>query len=142
MRGDQPDRVGYGWLGTHGVHFVVNLRTRNVDQRVRRGSQTLKSIQVPVKNEHAPTQQQALDWLELCSVGKPHKIIFVHCRGGKGRTSTFCALVRAAQEWTFNDAIAEQQRFGFMPEGIHWRQAEFLTDFFAQLRSGLSIPRL
>lgn len=143
MRGDQPDRAGYVWLASHGVRSVVCLRKRNVDRKVGKAAPSLDSIHLPVKNDRPPTEQQSLEWLQLCSRSKSDGTVFVHCRGGKGRTSVFCALVRAAQGWRYEDAIAEQRRFGFEPEGENKRQAAFLADFFRRYRDGIvGAPRL
>jgi protein tyrosine/serine phosphatase len=143
MRGDQPDRDGYEWLASHGVRSVVCLRKRNVDRKVRKAAPSLYSIHLPVKNDCPPTDQQALEWLQLCSRSKASGAVFVHCRGGKGRTSVFCALVRAAQGWTYEDAIAEQRKFGFKPEGEHKRQAIFLADFFRRYGDSIAgAPKL
>ncbi len=66
--------------------------------------------------------------------------IFVHCNAGEGRTSTFCALVRIAQGWPLDSAIAEQVRFGFDPDGEHKEQARFLERF--SKRDKRAIPTL
>jgi len=136
MRGDQPDAAGCKWLAAHGVGVLVNLRLRNRDRAVRKAAPELRPVHIPVKNDCPPSDEQALQWLELCRRQKSERAVFVHCRGGKGRTSTFCALVRAAQRWPFERAIEEQRRFGFEPEGMHRRQAAYLESFFERLANG------
>lgn len=143
FRGDQPDAEGYRWLLNHGVSTVVNLRMHNIDKQVSDATDGLRSVHIPVPNDYAPSEKQALMWLALCHDRKSTDRIFVHCRGGKGRTSAFCALVRIAQGWDVEAAINEQRNFGFEPDREHKVQAEFLEEFAARVRAGsLAIPKL
>ncbi len=127
-RGAEPTLAGYKWLADNLFKTVVNLRSHEVDQAVRNSSDDLEPIHIPVKNNQAPSDEQALQWLQICSL-RAMRPIFVHCNAGEGRTSTFCALVRIAQGWPLDSAIAEQVRFGFDPDGEHKEQARFLERF-------------
>ncbi len=99
FRGDQPDDEGYRWLVARGVRVIVNLRKRNTKKRAHRAAPGIDYKHIPVTNDHAPRRRQAIEFLTLCQNCRPERPIYVHCRGGKGRTSTFCALVRLAQGW-------------------------------------------
>src|ERR1700680_431896 len=127
-RGAEPKHAGYKWLADMAFKTVVNLRSHDVAQSVRNASVNLETLNIPVKNNKAPEDEQALQWLQICS-SRPMRPIFVHCNAGEGRTSTFCALVRIAQGWPLDSAIAEQLIFGFDPDGEHKEQARFLKKF-------------
>lgn len=127
-RGAEPKPAGYKWLADKQIETVVNLRSHDLAESVRNASSNLQSIHIPVENNRAPSDEQALQWLQLCS-SRPMRPIFVHCNAGEGRTSTFCALVRMAQGWPLDSAIAEQLRFGFDPDGEHKEQERFLQKF-------------
>lgn len=127
-RGAEPKLGGYKWLAEKRFKTVVNLRSHDLAKAVKNSSVDLEPIHIPVENNRAPSEEQALQWLQICSFPLMHPI-FVHCNAGEGRTSTFCALVRIAQGWPLDSAIAEQVGFGFDPDGEHKEQAEFLQMF-------------
>jgi protein tyrosine/serine phosphatase len=133
-RGAQPTPQGYRWLEDHGFKVVVNLRTHDETPSVKKFAHGLVPIEIPVINNQAPSDEQVIQWLELCA-SRYMRPVFVHCNLGEGRTSAFCALVRLAQGWPLDEAIAEQQPFGFDPDGEHHEQARYL-DAFA--RKGLA----
>ena len=133
-RGAQPTHRGYAWLADHGFKVVVNLRSHDETKSVKRFAPSLVPVHIPVSNNRAPSDEQALQWLELCA--SPYmRPLLVHCNLGEGRTSAFCALVRIAQGWPVDEAIAEQQQYGFDPAGEHREQAKFLNAF---TRKGLA----
>jgi protein tyrosine/serine phosphatase len=127
-RGAEPKPAGYRWLADAGFRTVVNLRSCSLTQSVRNAAPELEPIHLPVKNNVAPTEEQVLQWLDICS--SPYMCpVFVHCHAGEGRTSTFCALVRIAQGWPLDNAIVEQVAFGFDPDGENKEQMRFLREF-------------
>ena len=97
-RGGQPDSAAFEALRKQGVRIIVNLRQRDGRKAVERAR--LRYIHIPVRNDHAPTRGQIRQWLELCSAHRRTDPIFVHCKGGEGRTSAFCAALRLAQGQT------------------------------------------
>jgi protein-tyrosine phosphatase len=132
-RGAEPSLAGYRWLARNGFKTVVNLQSHDAEGIVRSSEADLEPIHIPVRDNTAPSEEQALMWLELCS--SPYlRPVFVHCHGGEGRTSTFCALVRIAQGWPLEKAIREQISFGFSPELENREQARFLHAFVQKLR--------
>ena len=133
-RGAQPTLRGYAWLADNGFKVVVNLRTHDEAQSVKKSAATLEPIHIPVVNNQAPSDEQALQWVELCA-SQYMRPLFIHCNLGEGRTSAFCALVRQAQGRPHDEAIDEQVPFGFNPEGEHREQARFLQAF---TRKGLA----
>lgn len=127
-RGAEPRIAGYRWLAEHGFKTVVNLRSQDLAPSVRRASPELEPIHLPVEDNCAPSYEQAVAWLEICS--SPYmRPVFVHCRAGGGRTSTFCALLRLVQGRSVDWAIIEQFPYGFNPDGDNKEQARFLHKF-------------
>jgi len=122
------------------VRTIVNLRTDPKAKNLSDPGGTLRPVHLPVRDGHAPTKEQALEWLNLCvSAARP---MFIHCHEGRGRTGTFCALVRLAQGWDIERAIAEEiQLYEFEAEK-DWRQLDFLRDFASEVARGLRIPHL
>jgi protein tyrosine phosphatase (PTP) superfamily phosphohydrolase (DUF442 family) len=140
-RGGQPSEHDLIDLRAQGVKTVVNLRERDESSEVERLH--LQSIHIPVVNDEAPSEKQALEWLALCERQCSTAPLFVHCKGGEGRTSLFCALVRLAQGWTAGDAIEEQRSYDFQPEGKHHVQADFLRSFAQRMSAGaIAVPTL
>lgn len=127
-RGAQPTLRGYTWLADSGFKVVVNVRTHDETKSVKKAAPILEPIHIPVVNNQAPSDAQALQWLELCA-SQYMRPLFIHCNLGEGRTSAFCALVRLAQGWPLDEAIEEQVPFGFDPEAEHREQARFLHAF-------------
>ncbi|MGH7330679.1 MAG: protein-tyrosine phosphatase family protein, partial [Polyangiaceae bacterium] len=99
-RGGQPVRDDYGRLYESGIRLVVNLR-KNHDEAadIERHAPRLTSLRIPVRNDRAPSDEQAEKWLALCEAARGQLPIYVHCHEGHGRTSVFCGLVRIAQGW-------------------------------------------
>jgi len=127
-RGAEPKLAGYRWLADHGFKTVVNLRSQDLSQSVRRATPELEPIHLPIPNDAAPSYEQVRAWLEICE--SPYlRPIFVHCRAGGGRTSTVCALLRLVQGRSLDWAVIEQFRYGFNPEGDNKEQARFLRKF-------------
>ena len=142
-RGGQPDAQGFRSLERAGVSFIVSLRERDESADVNRYTRRATFVHIPVRNDFAPTDEQALRWLDLCAEHASNSKLYVHCHAGHGRTSTFCILVRLAQHGDLNAAIREERRYGFDPDNKHKRQYEFLRSFDERLRNGtLAAPPL
>lgn len=141
-RGGQPESsAAFETLKTQGVRIIVNLRQRDKRRAVERAG--FRYVHIPVKNDRAPTRDQIAEWLELCSEHYRTDPIFVHCKGGEGRTSLFCAAVRLAEGDDVESAIAEQRSFDFDPQGKHVEQAQFLRDLAADVAAGrFTLPSL
>ena|SRR5579885_2196683 len=140
-RGAEPSPAGLRWLKSQGVGIIVNLREH--DGRRDAESAGLRYVHIPVKDDAPPETSQLVEWLALCKRVQHSQAIFVHCHGGEGRTSVFCAAVRIAQGADAETAICEQLPYGFRPQGEHAAQSEFLYAFARDARSGrLQITRL
>src|SRR3569833_3226340 len=65
----------------------------------------------PIPNEHAPTNEQAQQFLSF--VRDPHHWpVLVHCADGIGRASTMAALARYSMDgWSMADAMHEARYY-------------------------------
>ena len=142
-RGADPNPAGFSWLTqTARVKTIVNLRAEDNTEAILAGALGFTAVQIPVVDNTAPTQAQALQFLDLCE-SEAARPIFVHCQSGHGRTSTFCALVRLAQGWKLDDAIEEAvQRYGYQPEKDP-SQVAFLKAIHELVKAGsVQLPSL
>jgi len=113
-RGADPNPAGFRWLTqTARVKTIVNLRAEDNTEAALAPALGFSPVQFAVIDNMPPTQEQAMQFLQLCADDSKHPI-FVHCQSGHGRTSTFCCLVRLTQGWKLDDAIEEAvHRYGF-----------------------------
>ncbi|GAC1359284.1 MAG: hypothetical protein NVSMB31_19640 [Vulcanimicrobiaceae bacterium] len=127
-------------LAGYGFKTVVNLRNKP-DRLPKSLAGSLALVNIAMGNHHPPEVAQAVQWIELCANASLHPI-FVHCKKGEGRTSTFLGLVRIAQGWEIDRVINEGIHIFDFPETEH-SQIQFLRDFHEKVRSGeVRIPRL
>ncbi len=67
-------------------------------------------IRVPMSDTDAPTESQVLTAVEYMRPGK----VFVHCRGGRHRTTLIVAAFRVlVQNWPKKAAWKEGERYGW-----------------------------
>jgi len=141
-RGSEPNPTGFRWLVEHGVITVVNLRAEDNTEAVLGRHFKIKHVQIPVADNHAPTDAQVMHFLDLCAASD-RRSIYLHCQNGHGRTSTFCILFRLAQGMKLTDAIREEtRRYGFLP--IHDpSQIAYLQNFRRRMKAGqLVLPAI
>lgn len=142
-RGADPNPAGFRWLVQAAeIATVVNLRAEDNTEAALAPELKFEAVQIPVVDNKAPSQEQGMQFLQLCADGSKRPL-FVHCQSGHGRTSTFCALVRLAQGWKLEDAIDEAvQRYGFQPEKDA-AQIAFLKAIHELVKAGaLTLPVL
>ncbi|GAC1652505.1 MAG: hypothetical protein NVS9B12_01940 [Vulcanimicrobiaceae bacterium] len=114
-RGAHPNPAGYKWLVNSGVKTIVNLRAEDNTEELL-APLGFELVHIPVADNAAPSQEQAMQWLALASE-EARRPLYIHCQSGHGRTSTFCILFRLAQGWKLSDSIAEEaQKYGFQPD--------------------------
>lgn len=141
-RGGEPNPTGFRWLVEHGVVTIVNLRAEDNTEAVLGRHFKIKHLQIPVADNRAPTDAQAMQFLGLCATAERRPLYF-HCQSGHGRTSTFCILFRLAQGMKLTDAIREEtRRYGFLP--IHDpSQIDYLQNFRRRIKTGqLVLPAM
>lgn len=115
----------YRWLNTElQLKNIVNLRSELDHDTKMAKNYDIKVKTVSVPDHHAPTVEQANDFI------KNNESVLFHCEHGQGRTSTFCVLSRLATGWTLEDAIKEENDvYGYSFH--HPEQLKFLQDNFS-----------
>lgn len=126
-RGGQPTGEGFRWLVNHGVKTVVSLRGEDpLDLDVMKWSK-VKRLKISVKDGDFPTLPQVEEFIR--TVDDPESgPVYVHCRGGVGRTGIMVACWRVSHGWTAGQAINEARTFattGKLPDN----QEQFIKEF-------------
>ena len=99
--GGQPDADAYQALADRGVRLVVDLRT-GADDDPREDDPTLLRrlgvdyLAVPIPDGHVPSKEQIGRF--VAAVRSTDGVVFVHCGGGVGRTSSLTAAYARATE--------------------------------------------
>jgi protein tyrosine/serine phosphatase len=109
-RSGQPSREGYKLLASKGLKTVVNLREEFPQDKdlIPPG---VKYIYIPIKDEHAPTQEQAEQFVKAAS-DPTNWPLLVHCHAGEGRAGTMAALVRCSlDKWDESAVMKETNTF-------------------------------
>jgi len=109
-RSGQPSREGYRLLASQGLKTVVNLREEFPGDKdlIPQGVQY---IYIPIKDEHAPTPEQAQQFLKAAS-DPANWPLLVHCHAGEGRAGTMAALVRCSMDkWDDSAVMKETNTF-------------------------------
>lgn len=113
-RGGQPAEAGFKALAKLGIRTIVDLRDKAEQSRLEKltvESLGMRFVAVPM-TMHAPTDDQIARALDLlnASEGWP---VFVHCQGGRDRTSTVIACYRIAHDgWNNQKAFEEAKQHG------------------------------
>jgi len=105
-RSGQPTREGYQLLAGEGLKTVVNLREEFPKDKdlVPPG---VRYIYIPIKDQHAPSDAQAKEFLDIASNPENWPLL-VHCQGGQGRAGVMSALVRHSLDgWNHNKIMKE-----------------------------------
>jgi tyrosine-protein phosphatase OCA1 len=109
-RSGQPTRAGYSLLVSQGLKTVVNLR-EEFPQDKDLIPQGVQYIYIPIKDEHAPTEEQARQFMNAAS-NPANWPLLVHCHAGEGRAGTMAALVRCTlDKWDDSAVMKETNRF-------------------------------
>lgn len=139
-RSGQPTREGYQHLAAEGLKTVINLREEFPQDKdlLPKG---IQYVYIPIKDEHAPTDDQAK--LLMDTVNNPDNWpILIHCEGGQGRAGTMSALIRHSMDnWTDGDIMKEVGNYRLKVLGLfsvsmascqkqyihHWEETPCLT---------------
>jgi protein tyrosine phosphatase (PTP) superfamily phosphohydrolase (DUF442 family) len=116
-RSGQPTEEGYAQLAKEGLKTVVNLRKEFPEDKdlVPAG---VKYVYIPIADQHAPTAEQAKQFLEVAS-DPDNWPLLVHCHGGEGRAGVMSALVRRSLDgWDSGKALKEAGKFRIKHLGL------------------------
>jgi protein-tyrosine phosphatase len=109
-RSGQPSRDGYQFLATQGLKTVINLR-EEFPQDKDLMPQGVRYVYIPIKDEHAPTDAQAKEFLKTAA-DPANWPLLVHCQGGQGRAGLMSALIRRSFDgWDHNKIMKEVGNF-------------------------------
>jgi protein-tyrosine phosphatase len=107
-RSGQPTKEGYSQLVYAGLKTVVNLRAEYPRDRDSLPG-GINYISIPIKDMHAPSLDQAKQFLKIVSDSDNWPIL-VHCRAGEGRTGVMSALIRYSFDGWSHDSIKSEIR--------------------------------
>jgi protein tyrosine phosphatase (PTP) superfamily phosphohydrolase (DUF442 family) len=109
-RSGQPTREGYQFLATRGLKTVVNLR-QEFPQDKDLIPEGVQYIHIPIRDEHAPTDEQAKEIVKIAS-DPANWPLLIHCQGGEGRAGTMSAVIRfSLDKWDHNRIMREVNNF-------------------------------
>ena len=122
----------YTKLMLAGIKAVVDLREEGVDDASSLASLGIEFHHIPVKNYHAPSQQElqeGSDWVlsRLETTDSISKVL-IHCQEGVGRSValTCCVLMRQGNTLNESLAIIRKQRWGIALRKV---QVQALVNF-------------
>lgn len=125
-RGAQPAPDGYATLKMMGVKTVVNLRTTSSEKHSVEAA-GMKSVEIPlsVLSDVNPGTVNAI--IDIMN-NPDNQPVYIHCRQGQDRTGIIVAAYRMKVEgWSFKDAEAEMQSFGFNDIWVELK--EFIREY-------------
>jgi tyrosine-protein phosphatase SIW14 len=113
-RGGQPDEAGFKALAKLGIRTIVDLRDiakqSNWEKRMVE-SLGMRFVAVPM-SLHAPADDQIAHVLDPFNASEDWPV-FVHCQGGRDRTSAVIACYRIAHDgWNNQKAYEEAKQHG------------------------------
>jgi len=116
-RSGQPSAEGYKALAGQGLKTVVNLRKEFPGDKDLL-PEGVKYVYIPITDEHAPTPEQAKQFLEVAS-NPDNWPLLVHCHGGEGRAGVMAALVRRSLDgWDFDKTMKETGNYRVKHMGL------------------------
>ncbi|HLJ54334.1 MAG TPA: tyrosine-protein phosphatase [Chthonomonadaceae bacterium] len=139
-RSGAPRAEGYARLAEIGVKTVVNLQKENPSEKDRVPA-GVNYVYIPITDEHAPTKEQAQQFLDV--VADPANWpVLVHCHAGEGRAGLMCALVRHSFDGWDDKMIMNEvdnfhvTHFALFKGKMNGSQRHFLLDWEAQCKPG------
>ena len=113
-RGAQPSKKDYADLAALGVKTIIDLqRDGEAGEQKLVEASGMKFFRIGLTTSSAPTPEQISQFLNIVNdpVNQP---VFVHCKGGRHRTSVMTAVYRQSHDsWTPDQAYAEMKRYEF-----------------------------
>lgn len=129
-RGGQPKEEDFGDLAALGVSTVLDLRERpEAYARERAEALGMRYINIPMSDIEYPKAEHIQRFLEL--VDDPATgTLFVHCAGGRHRTSVLGAAYRFTRDqWSYEQVYAEMKSYDFYTLWLHGEMKRFVKDY-------------
>ncbi|CAM4370740.1 dual specificity protein phosphatase family protein [Acinetobacter pragensis] len=132
-RSEQPDHELLPLLQAQDIQTVINLRSRNADQKTLSGY-NFQLVHIPI-NTWSISREDLLQVMQMVQQAeRSHKKVLIHCYHGSDRTGASIAMYRIIFEnWSTADALNEMKHGGygfhpvwsnieklFSPENIKW----------------------
>mgnify|MGYP001181191676 CR=1 FL=1 len=138
ISGSVPTRK-HNQLMHAGIKAIVDLREEDVDDAVSLASHGIDFHHIPVKNYHAPSQEELQDgstWV-LSKLGNSQSDskALIHCQEGVGRSValTCCVLMKQGNTLQESLTIIRKRRWGI---ALRKAQMQALVNFENSLRLG------
>lgn len=115
-RGSVPDQSGLQYLARHQFNTVIDFRLRHSKKEQRDCARLkMRYIWLPLTPIMAPSKEAIDKFLAIVSNPRSGKI-YLHCLAGGDRTGMMVALYRVmVQNWDYNKAQSEMQRYHYRP---------------------------
>lgn len=129
-RGAQPLPDGYATLKKIGIRTVINLRTTSSEKNAVEAA-GMESVEIPM-SVLRDVNPETVDRIIGIMKNPANQPVYLHCRQGQDRTGIVVAAYRMKVDgWSFADAEAEMQSFGF--NDIWLELKEFIRDYAKSL---------
>lgn len=139
-RGGQPNAADCAGLKKLGIKIVIDLQK---DGPVQEASWVqnagLKYFKIPLSDSRPATVEQTEYFLKL--VNDPANWpVFVHCAGGRHRTSAMTAIYRITHDsWTANQAYAEMKKYGFYSFPNHGSLKNYVYKYYQNCMQRITV---
>lgn len=116
-RGALPKKEDYRELKALGITLVINLiDDLQIEQACDATRAGLNWVHIPMSDKHAPTKGQIEDVIKQLRFIRTNinQVGFVHCKGGRHRTSLVVAIYRVLfSGWSKEQAWDEARKYGW-----------------------------
>ncbi len=127
-RSARPTSDEVNWVAENGYKTILNIEAGNFSQKPsyvkaeeKQALQLgLQFFHIPMHPTQGPTKEQ-IDQAHAFMIDPANQPILVHCHHGKDRTGMVVAAYRMKyQGWTYDDAVAEMNSYGFSGFFTSW----------------------
>lgn len=146
FRSGAPSAEGLSRLKEMGIKTIVNLRKEDPSEK-EHIPDGVKYVFIPIPDEHAPTAEQAQQFLDVASDPSNWPLL-VHCHGGEGRAGVMSGLIRYEFDgWDRDKIMKEVDNFrsahlGFIKVKMPSCQQDFIKDWLSSHKAGECAAKL
>ena len=135
-RGARPKEEDFQALAAMGIKTVIDL-TDNSREREQPAVEAagMRYINIPMVDKGYPEARQIDEFMRIANDPTTGKF-FVHCAGGRHRTGVVGAVYRFTNNnWTYDQVMAEMNRYEFGSGVGHGKQKDFVQDFWKDFQT-------